>query len=503
MTLGGLQLMSMPFHALSGPFGDDDDRVLVVVQCKGGNDGLNTVIPLDQYGHLFGYRPSLMIPEHKVLGITQETGLHPSMTGMLELYQEGKLSIVRGVGYPGQNRSHFRSTDIWTSASASDAYVGTGWLGRFLDEQHPAFPEQYPNRDHPDPFAIAIGNDISQTCQGQASNFSIALKDPFNLSPLFEAAPGEVEDSYYGRELARVRDAIAKTNAYSDRVTQAARKGANLSPLYPSDNKLAQALKHVALLIAGGLKTRVYVVGLGGFDTHANQVVENEPTQGDHAVLLRTLSDAIRAFQDDVQRLGIDHRVLGMTFSEFGRRIHGNGSLGSDHGTAAPLFLFGSCVRAGLTGHNPIISTGIDRKQGVPMQYDFRDVYGSVLHHWFRLPEPEVTRLLSPEFQPLDLIDPCLTGDIQLPQVYHPSQFELAPNPFRSELFVRFLSEGEFVRVGLFDSLGHEVRRLAARPFSKGYHELRLADLDGLPSGNYFVRLASRSQHQVKMVTRL
>ena len=404
--LNGIGLSLRPQSDLLRYFNPDNDRALVLIQLIGGNDGLNTVIPLDQYSDLAKVRRNILIPENKILGITDEVGLHPSLGSLQNLYQDGKVNIVQSVGYPNQNRSHFRSTDIWTSGSPADEVWPTGWLGRYFQEEYPDFPENYPRESTPDPFAITMGPNTSETCQGQAGNFSLALEDPFKLTeladPLTEVAG--TDEPYYD-ELEFLNQVIVQTNAYSETIFAAAEKGRSRAE-YP-EGKLAEQFRTVATLISGGLKTKVYVVSLGGFDTHANQVSTSDVLSGDHATLLQTLAEAVEAFQDDLRLLGLEHKVLGLTFSEFGRRIRSNDSLGTDHGTAAPLLLFGSCVNSGILGENPDIDRNVDNVAGVPMQFDFRDVYGSVLTDWFELPENVVKNVLQYEHEHLPVITPC------------------------------------------------------------------------------------------------
>ena len=216
------------------------------------------------------------------------------------------------------------------------------------------FPEDYPNDDCPDPFAITLGSIVSETCQGPSTNFSMALVDPENLTTIIEGAEGSLDlDTCYGYQLDFLRTAVKQTNAYSESIETAADNGNNMAQ-YPGDNRLAEQLRIIAQLISGGLQTQVYIVNLGGFDTHAAQVADSTTT-GNHANLLETLSGAVAAFQEDLQLLGLDERVVGMTFSEFGRRIRSNDSLGTDHGTAAPLFVFGSCINPAIIGENPEI----------------------------------------------------------------------------------------------------------------------------------------------------
>jgi uncharacterized protein (DUF1501 family) len=213
-----------------------------LIQLSGGNDGLNCVIPLDQYSALSQVRPNLLIPETSVLQVENTLGFHPSMAKMKELYMDGKMGVVQGVGYPNQDRSHFRSTDIWTSGSAATEYVSTGWLGRYFNNSHPDYPEGYPNSEFEAPFALTMGSLVSETCQGPLVNFSLALNDPFALKPLSESEAGNYPDNNYGKELRFLADAIAQTNAYSDVILTAAEGGSNYVD-YPLDNRLAAIKK--------------------------------------------------------------------------------------------------------------------------------------------------------------------------------------------------------------------------------------------------------------------
>ncbi len=483
----------------------DSDRVLVLIQLNGGNDGLNMVLPMDQYDKLSVLRSNILLPESAVLSLTEELALHPVMTGVKSMYDDGRLTLLQNVGYPNQNRSHFRSTDIWTSASPADEYWNTGWLGRYLTENHPDFPEGYPNSEYPDPLAITMGSIVSQTCQGIAANYSLALNDPFSLSLISVGAEDEVPDTPYGWELTFLRQAIAQTNAYSDVIFQAAESGNNLAT-YPENNRLAEQLRNVALLISGGLQTKIYVVSLGGFDTHANQVDANDFTAGSHADLLRMLSDAMAAFQQDLAMLGVEERVVGMTFSEFGRQIASNNSLGTDHGTAAPLFVFGSCINPGIVGDNPQIPDpqDIEPQAGVPMQYDFRNVYGSILMDWFEVDEEVVKQLLYDEFQYLPILNPCTPTASAEPSMPDAIELKAFPNPFRSSTQIAFSCEAsQYVRLSVFDLRGQELEVLINKTLSAGEHVYSYSP-DGLPAGTYAVRLQlGNGQAATRLVNKL
>jgi len=474
----------------------DSDRVLVLVRLNGGNDGLNTLVPLDQYDRLYRLRQNVIIPEDSLLKISDTNGFHPNMLRFHGMYEKGKVGIVQSVGYPNQNRSHFRSTDIWTSGSSSEEKVTSGWMGRYLQNRHPEFPENYPNGSYPDPLAITIGNNVSHTCQGSFSNFSMAVVNPFNLSPLSVGQEGELPDNYYGRNISYLNTAIAQTNAYSAVIEQAANRGNNLAR-YADNNWLAYQLQVVARLISGGINTKIFIVSQGGYDTHSGQVVNDRPLLGAHSNLLLNLSSAIASFQQDLELLGLDDRVIGMTFSEFGRRIRSNGSIGTDHGDAAPMFLFGKCVNPAILGHNPVIPANVNNRAGVPMQYDFRSIYGSVLEDWFGVEKQEIKDLLYEDYQHQNLIT-C-------GQFVEPAGLTDAfnyPNPFNESTIFAFESQNENVQISLLDSMGREVAQVLNKTLREGMHRIPYTPKD-LPPGTYYFNLRKESGNVTKAVIKL
>ncbi len=403
LTLSGFPLFAMSTNKVAFPNGDND-KILVLVQLQGGNDGLATIFDASQYANLQAVRGNIIVPESSIIPFHNQYGFHPAMQGMNDVWQMGNLGIVQNVGYPNQNRSHFRSTDIWNSASSAEEFVSTGWIGRFYDLNYADYPNGYPNAAHPHPFALTMGKIVSETCQGINANFSLSLLDPFNPGTALVSAGGNIPANCFGDALSFVNDTVSQTNAFASVISAAANAGNNLSPKWNNlDTELAQKLKNVARLISGGLQTKIYIVQIGGFDTHDNQVVGGATTTGIHNELLRELSDAICAFQDDLNLLNVSYRVIGMTYSEFGRRIRSNSALGTDHGTAAPMFLFGSCVENQILGDHPIIDTQVGIDEGVPMQFDFRNVYGTILSQWLGAGETEVMNIIFPEFQSLPL----------------------------------------------------------------------------------------------------
>ena len=494
LALNGMNLSPIRKSALLDALNPDSDRVLVLVQLIGGNDGLNMLVPLDYYDTLANVRPNVILPENSLESIGFDLAFHPVMTGARSLFDNAKLGIVQGVAYPDQNRSHFRSTDIWTSASPAAQDWTTGWLGRKLDMEHSTYPVDYPNSENPDPLAIAMGTSVSLTCQGEVGNFSMTLTDPFNLGQLAAGGDDFIPEGLYGDQLEFVRLTIEQTNAYSERIVDIANQGTNTVD-YP-ETDLAQQLKTIALMLSGGSQTRIFVAKIGGFDTHASQVVEGDTSLGSHAELLLELSDAIQAFQSDIEGLGLSERVLGLTFSEFGRRIRSNDSFGTDHGTAAPLMLFGDCVNAGVFGDNAEILPDVGTGDGVAMQFDFRDIYGTILQDWFELEESTVKELIHEDYIHLPILQDCSDDPVSTSTVLDlDMDLSLFPNPARDYVYAEFRSEDERVALTVFDAEGRLMEQVMDRSLTAGSHRIRI-DISTYPPGNYFVRIVTKGLRQ-------
>jgi uncharacterized protein (DUF1501 family) len=402
-------------------------RILVIIQQNGGNDGLNTIVPLDKYSNLMNARSNIILPQNSILSLngTNATGLHPALSELRDLYNNGKVCIVQGVSYPNPNFSHFRATDIWFSASASNQYLDTGWLGRTLDTNYPNYPADYPNANMQDPLAIQIGSTLPFSLQGPAVNMGYNVTNPAAIVNVANATTDPAPNNDYGHELTFLRLMKDQSNAYAGRITTAYNSQTTQSTLYPaSGNSLADQLKTVARLIGGGLQTPVYIVNHpNSHDTHENQVITTDTTTGNHANSLSILSKAINAFQDDIQKMGKANKVTGMTFSEFGRRIVSNASIGTDHGTAAPVIFFGASLNGSVIGTSPNIPLNATVNDQVPMQYDFRQLYSTVMQDWLCLTPTESQTVLGSNFTrlpifssnaPLPLDDVTLTG-----QYYH------------------------------------------------------------------------------------
>lgn len=374
----------------------DNDNILVIVQLTGGNDGLNTVIPYtnDIY---FRSRPRLKLDKSEWITVNDEIALNSSLSGIKNLYDNGNVALIQGVGYPNPNRSHFRSMDIWHSASDSDEYLSDGWLGRYMHLH---------GGEKPDPM---LGININST-------ISPAMKNKYGIGVAFEGntrgrggqstrsrfAPNrqngmDIQEKMIKNEIenrASNLDFIKFTqvNALHSRVTieEAARNYRSLSD-YPQ-TQLGRRLRLIAAGISENLPARIYYTSFGSFDTHANQ-------RQQHFNLLQQFSSSLSAFQNDIEKQGFADRVTVLTFSEFGRRVSENGSNGTDHGTAAPMFVIGSKVNGGIYGSHPDLS---DLDEGdLKFNTDFRSVYASLLENWLNADSEAV---LGRKFKKLRLL---------------------------------------------------------------------------------------------------
>lgn len=485
----------------------ETDHVLVLVRLDGGNDGLNTVIPLDQYDNLAQVRQQVIIPRNRILGLdgTDTVGFHPSMTGMQRLYNEGKLKVIQSVGYPNPDYSHFRSTDIWMTGADSDKVLNTGWMGRYMNYEYPNFPNGYPNTDVPDPLSIEIGGTLSLAFQGPSAGMGMSISNPNEFYEIVQGLQTPAPDTPAGHQLEYVRLIAQQSNDYGEVLKKAYDRGTNSSAANYADESLAEQLKIVARLISGGLKTRVYMVSIGGFDTHDNQVDTNDHTIGEHANLMKRVSDGISEFMKDIEGQGFDDRVTGMTFSEFGRRIISNFSDGTDHGAAAPMFVFGTQIQPGILGDNPFIPLDADEDSNLPMQYDFRSVYATMLKDWFCVPEADLQGVMLKNFQNLPLIDAvdCISTDTHdLHQKAGLNLISAAPSPFVSSTNIQYETEGGMTIIQIFNSGGQLVATPVRGVLKKGKYT-HSWNSENLPAGTYYLRLQNGLFQQVKPIMKV
>ena len=484
---------------------EETDRVLVLIFLSGGNDGLNTVIPKDQYSQLSAARSNVLIPQGQVLPLTgyPNTGFHPAMTGMRDLFNNGKLQVIQSVGYPTPNFSHFRATDIWNTASDSNQVLSSGWVGRYLANEYPGFPQGYPNAANPDPLAVQLGANLPLLFQGPAAQMAMTVSSPAIFNSWVTGTPDPAPNTPAGDELTYIRTISQQTQHYAQRLISAYMNVTSQSPGYPLEgtNYLADVLKLTARLIKGGLKSRIYLCGLYGFDTHASQVVSGQTNPGSHATLLGMLSQAIKAFQDDLQFMGIEDRVLGMTFSEFGRRVKSNGSLGTDHGAASPMFVFGKKIHGGILGTNPAVPANATDEDNIPMQYDFRSVYASILKDWFCVPEPVLHDIMLQNFQHLPIVNPaCITGIEEFNALSDALGLKAYPNPMTTSTYADYEVPDGHVMLQLYDPLGRLVKTYVNQYQPAGKYKVWIEN-EGFRLGNYHLRLQSGALQKTFTVT--
>lgn len=378
-----------------------DGAILVLLQLAGGNDGLNTLVPHGDDAY-YKARPRIALPKKDILSISDYAGLHPKLTGLHTLYGEGNLGMIQGVGYPNPNRSHFRSTEIWQTASDSEKNESEGWLGRYFDNcckgADPATVGVAVAGQTPQAFASPIPKGIAFSNPQQFRYMSEAANDPASAdkfmremnqpaaehSSLTENAGGSIgmlsgPADNDGSTVEFLQRTALGAQMSSDKILEITRKTKS-SVNYPT-SQLGNSLNLVSRLIAGGLPTRVYYVSQGGFDTHANQLPAHER-------LMTDLNAAISAFVADLKAQGNFNRVLMLSFSEFGRRVSENASGGTDHGAAAPLFVLGGGVKPGLYGNYPSLT---DLHDGdLKFNTDFRSVYATALENWLGAPSEMV-----------------------------------------------------------------------------------------------------------------
>jgi uncharacterized protein (DUF1501 family) len=383
-----------------------DGRILVVLQLAGGNDGLNTLVPYENDAY-FRARPTLAIPKSNVLSLADGFGLHPSLVGLKSLHDDGHLATLHGVGYPNPNRSHFRSTEIWQTASDADKAERHGWLGRFFDSccegADPSVGVSIGSSQAPQAFSAEKRQGISFAHPSQfrfdtpKSPVRDAVEEFFRETNGGEQSMqgGSIDlldgpEGMHGDTLDFLQRTALDATISSDRILKTVSQTKPPSAYPPG--RLADSLNLVARLIAGGMPTRVYYVSQGGYDTHSHQ-------QGAHARLMGELGNALSAFTADLKAQGNFDRVLTMTFSEFGRRVAENASRGTDHGAAAPMFLLGGSVQPGLHGKPPSLETL--HSGDLIHTVDFRNVYATILRKWLGSP---VEPVLKRNFRMLDFL---------------------------------------------------------------------------------------------------
>jgi uncharacterized protein (DUF1501 family) len=395
----GFNLGKVPVWAGTLDLDQPDDNVLVIIQMLGGNDGLNTVIPADNDNYYSKFRKTLNIPKNKTLRLGN-TGSYLNQAlkngkneGMYGLFKNGNLAVIQGVGYPNPNLSHFRSTDIWlsgfTPASDSDR-LESGWLGRYFAKI---------NKDAEHPNCMNIGSSSSLLFSTGSQDLAISVENPNDFyeqgKDLLSGESFLNGSGAYVDERNFLLDVSIQSNKYSKVVKNAFDAGKNT--LEYAKGKLSDELKLVSRLISGGLKTKVYLLSIDGFDTHAGQGTTN----GKHASLLTEISEAVSYFMADLKAQNLSKNVLGMTVSEFGRRPNQNDSNGTDHGAAGVMFVFGEEVNGRVYG-NPFDFNNLDKNRDFIHQYDYRAVYDEVLSKWLGSDPSTTSQILNKRFENIE-----------------------------------------------------------------------------------------------------
>lgn len=358
---------------------------LVIIQLAGGNDGLNTIIPYNNDVY-YQNRPTIGIKKNELIKLTDELGFHSSLLPLQKLYDQGHLTIINNVGYPNPNRSHFRSTDIWQTASHSNQYLQTGWIGRFLDE--------YGNKPY---NAIEIDDSLSLALKGEHIN-GIATKNPeilFRTSqdPYFKNVLKHYQDEHLSEHnLGYLYKTMIAAESSAKYIFEKHKTASN-SYEYPN-NQFAKQLKTTSKLINSGIETKVFYASLGGFDTHAGQ--PNKQSR-----LLKVYAEAIEAFVSDLKRQGTFNDTLILTFSEFGRRVKQNAANGTDHGAANNVFIIGNQMKSPGFYNDLASLSNLDNNGDVKYTVDFRSIYATLLGKWLQVEEATV---LNNTFTRLDFI---------------------------------------------------------------------------------------------------
>ncbi|HLW29342.1 MAG TPA: DUF1501 domain-containing protein [Brumimicrobium sp.] len=525
-----LKLNGVPLHAFQGngvleeiALKSYNDRVLILIELHGGNDGLNMVIPIDQYGNYYNLRPNIAIPQtgsRKYIPLdlslpdNKKVGLHPDMIGAKAMYDDGNMAVIQNVSYENSNGSHFRSRDIWQMGVSYDEYVSSGWMGRYLEHHFPGYPDNYPNSTVPDPLAIEIGTGVSLAFhRDEGIPAGLSIENPNAFHDLINSVGGEspinFPDSHAGNEIEYMMQIERQSNNYADRLKSVYNAGSNSSTVYPDlypfiapagavRNPLAPQLKIISRLLSGGIGTKIFLCRIGGFDTHANQVESSNTSMGTHAALMYHISSAVKAFYDDLRNLGLADRVLSMTFSEFGRRAASNASYGTDHGNAAPMLIFGTCLNPGVYGENPNLSNL--QKGNIPMQHDYRQVFSSVVKDWFQASDAAISDVRFQDFIG-NRVDYIQCKELSTKELFKENLWmNCYPNPSSSSTTIEYyLDKASDVEIEVLDLTGRSVASLAKAKTNQGKHSL-VFDLSQFQNGTYIFVLTTNNASITKKV---
>lgn len=491
VMLGGVPITaSRPSPLAVALSAAETDRVLVLIRLKGGNDGLNTIVPVYDYDVYANLRPTIKHNLSNLYNLDADFAMPNYMNDMQNLWGDGAMKVVHGVGYNNQDLSHFTGSNIWASTDATDS-VQTGWFGRYFEELYPDYIVNPPDV----PAAIQIGSIGNLIFDGNNNNYAFSLANVNQLEALAESGTfhsmENLPDCTYGEQLQFIRGTTNTTYTYAGIIHDAFIGSANSVEYLDAD--LGNQLSIVARMIKGNLGTKVYMVTLESFDTHANQVV-------DHQSLLNDLANSVKLFFDDLAATGHDQDVLAMTISEFGRRAEENGSNGTDHGTASPLMLFGPGLNGnGFIGNHPSL-TELDHDGNLIYNVDFREIYATVMQEWLCVNPTIVNQaLLGQNYNTIDLGFACQglgVDDVFLEEGF--SHYVLYDD---NRTIIKFKNPfTQHTVVKLYDILGREVATLKNELLFEGEHAIDVREQvsQRLSSGQYIYRISIGNQNYSK-----
>ena len=464
MLLGKLPVSAATSTPLSAALSiSESENVLILVRLKGGNDGLNTVIPNYDYDKYANLRPTLRIDSANSFALSNEFRMPNYMNSLQPFWSEGKMKIVHGVGYPNQSLSHFSSSDIWSSAGNRGEVLQTGFLGRYHEELYPDYLLNPPEN----PPAIQIGGLSNLMFVGEQTSYAFSVANINQLTQIAEN--GAVYDMVnlpecdYGDQLGFMRSVNNTTFNYASVIGEAYNNASN--EVAYDNNSISKQLALVSRLIKGGLKTKIYMVTIAGFDTHANQ-----PDK--HQRLMTNLTKAISNFYNDLSSQNLDSNVLTMTLSEFGRRSKENASSGTDHGAASTMLLFGKGLEgSGFVGNHPDLNE-LDNHGNLKPTNDFRDVYASILENWLCIDSDVVDATLRNTFNRLNLGLTCSSLGIEDDKF---SDFKHYPIYSENNVYVEFiLKRAMHVEIQLINILGQNVGKVHNERHVSGTYRVNL-----------------------------
>ena len=483
-----------------------NDRVLVIFRLAGGNDGLNTVIPINQYDTYSALRPTIKIPNtgtgsyiplDTTVGSGKLVGLHPALTGFKRLYDSGKLLLMNGAGYPNPNYSHFRGEALMFAGKDGtyndDLLEGT--FGKYFAALHPGLAGN-PSTEKPDPLAIQLG-DISP-CLFYEHTTEKGIE--FNMYDYDRTLTTlSLQKSDYQDLLDYIQKVADSMDIYYDRVMHVFNTGHNSSVTYP-DTSFGKQLKIIARMITGGSRTKVFQVNLSGFDTHQYQATYGNTHLGTHTNLLENISNSVAAFQEDIQQLGLADRIMTVSFSEFGRQVRENANQGTDHGDLAPFFVIGNAVEAGILGDHPVFSNTTDFYYNQNQQrYDYRQIYGALLQDWLGSKTNLMQNIELDHFvtgaQKIDIINNSqkagtVCQDTGNSNVIVQKGIKIYPIPASQFIYIELEDQCQCeVKYQIFDMSGRVVSR-----GSENFFTTRLEiNVSSLAKGHYIIKLQTNS----------